>query len=301
MDDRRGPLAQSLLLIWLAVAVLALPGCGRLFFYPERELIRTPADIGLAYENVVFTGADGVPLNGWFLPSRGPATATILFLHGNAENISSHIAAVYWLPAEGFNVFLFDYGGFGSSGGKVGVESAVRDADAALAYLRQRPDVDRTRLVLYGQSIGGALALYTAAQHPGVFRAVISESAFSSYPDILREKLSDLWFTWPFQWMACAMTDRYDPVAAVRQLDRAPLLIVHGDRDRIIPVAHALRLYAAAAGDKTLWVIPGGDHIDAFVPPRPENRRRLVEFIRRAVQSPFAPALVGRGDALACR
>lgn len=294
MDERRGYLAQSLFLALIALIAVGLSGCGRLFFYPQQRLLRTPTEIGLAYENVLFPGPEDSQLNGWFLPARGAATATILFLHGNAENISSHIAAVYWLPAQGFNVFLFDYRGFGQSGGRPGVENANADAQAALDYLRSRGDVDAARLIIYGQSIGGAIALYTAASNPGVFKAVIEESAFSSYRDILREKLSAIWFTWPFQWLAGTMTDHYDPIDAVRHLDGTPLLIVHGDKDRIIPLQHAYRLYQAAVGEKTLWVINGGDHIEAFTPNRPENRRRLVEYLDRVVQSEPSADLVVR-------
>lgn len=271
-------MVQRLLLVCLSTLCLQLSGCGRLFFYPEKELLRTPADIGIAYEDVSFSSTDGMHLHGWFLPAKGYARATIVFFHGNAENISSHVGAVFWLPAEGYNVFILDYRGFGRSEGKPDIRGVNRDALAALDYIASRKEVDPDRLVVFGQSVGAAIALYVAAKTSQPIHAVVAESAFTSYPAIMREKMSESLFTWPLQWLSLGVTSRYDPLKAIHTI-HVPVLLIHGDRDKIIPIHHARVLYAAANEPRQLWVVKGGGHISAFAPNRLEYRKRFTLYL----------------------
>ena len=124
----------------ILVLCAAIAGCTQLFFFPMKQEVRTPADIGLVYEDVYFPGKDEHKLHGWYLPAVGHARATVLFLHGNAENISTHIGSVYWLPARGFNVLLFDYQGYGQSEGTPSVAGALDDVEAALGFLVQHSE-----------------------------------------------------------------------------------------------------------------------------------------------------------------
>ncbi len=142
-----------------------LAGCvERMFFYPDAVKYTTPSQIGVRVEDVHVVSSDGSRLHGWFMPAVGQAKATVLHLHGNAANISNHLPLVAWLPARGYNVLMIDYRGFGRSAGKPSLDGIVDDAAAALAYLRTRPDVDATRLIVFGQSIGGATALRMLAR-----------------------------------------------------------------------------------------------------------------------------------------
>jgi fermentation-respiration switch protein FrsA (DUF1100 family) len=279
LDDGRESVAQRVFLEFVIVVAGALAGCSRLFFYPEQELLRTPTALGLQYEEVHFPSSDGVQLHGWFLPASGEAHGTLVFLHGNAENISSHVGAVYWLPARGFNVFTFDYRGFGHSQGKPDVKGAHLDAAAALHYVAARKDVDHHRVIVFGQSIGGAIALYTAATTGLPLRAVVAESTFTSYPGIMQKKLSEGWLTWPFQWIAVGMTGDYDPIAVLDKIPPAAILLIHGDRDRIIPVGESYQLFAAARGAKELWIVAGAGHIGAFAPGRSDYRDRFTRYL----------------------
>ncbi len=280
---------DRLSVLFMCCAVLLLSGCSNMFFYPQKPLVRTPQDIGLAYEDVSFNSVDGTRLHGWFLPAPGPAKGTVIFFHGNAENISTHIAAVYWLPAAGYNVFAFDYRGYGRSEGKESLDGVHLDARAALDYVRGRKDVDPDRLVLFGQSLGGAVAMYTAATSVMPLRAVVVESSFSDYRKIFREKLSDLVITWPLQWpLSFTVTDQYSPLAVIADL-KAPLLIIHGDADLIVPVIHAHTLYAAAKGDKTLWIIEQGGHTAAFGSMREIYRPKLVEYLESRLRDGGTP------------
>ncbi|MEQ1881976.1 MAG: alpha/beta hydrolase [Burkholderiales bacterium] len=232
-----------------------------------------------------FQSADNIELFGWFLPATQDAAGTILFLHGNAENISTHISAVVWLPEAGFNVFLFDYRGYGASAGSPSLAGAQKDIDAAMYTLLERTDIDTYRVVVYGQSLGGALAAYNIALSPyrNHVRALIVDSAFSSYTGITREKLASIWLTWPFQWLASVSVDEnYSPLPTIKKISPIPLLVIHGDQDAIVPVHHGRRLYDAALEPKQLWVIPETGHIQAV--RQSSLRERFIAYLHEVLK-----------------
>ena len=254
-------------LLLIGLLSVGLLGCNGVFFIPYRAHVQTPKQLGLAFEDVYFQAGDGTPLHAWFLPAESKALGTILFLHGNAENISTHIMSVRWLPARGFNVFLLDYRGYGASAGDASLSGVQDDMNAALRTLLARNDVNPDRVVVFGQSLGGAIAIYNVAHSPyrQHIRALAVESTFASYRQITREKLADFWLTWPLQWpLSWTVTDEYSPSKAVAGVSPIPLLIIHGDRDPIVPLHHGQRLYELAREPRQLWVVPGGGHIQAF-------------------------------------
>jgi hypothetical protein len=272
------------------VASFAVTACTAVFFQPHRIQVLTPDKLGLAYQEVRFRTWDGLELVGWFLPANGPALGTVLQLHGNAENISTHFTSLAWMPARGFNVFIFDYRGYGGSEGSPSLEGAQMDIDAAMETLLSRSDIDRNRVVMYGQSLGGALAAYYVAHSPRrhQLRALILESAFSDYIDIVREKFTDHWFTWPFQWIPLlSVDDRFSPLPGMANISPLPLLILHGDRDLVVPMHHSQRLYDAAREPKQLWIVPGAGHIQTTGDPA--VRDRLIAYLREALAAPPGP------------
>jgi fermentation-respiration switch protein FrsA (DUF1100 family) len=271
----------------LALLSALLAGCNGVFFYPGRAQVLSPDRLGLKYEDVYFAARDGTRLHAWFLPAQGRALGTILFLHGNAENISTHIMSVRWLPARGFSVFLLDYRGYGASQGEPSVAGVQEDANAAMHALLSRSDVDSDRIVVFGQSLGGSIAIYNVAHSPyrRHIRALAVESAFASYRGIAREKLADFWLTWPLQYpLSWLVSDKYSPVAAVAQISPIPLLIMHGDSDPIVPLADGKRLFARAREPKQLWIVPGGGHIQAFRHQR--FRDRFVAWLKQVLSGP---------------
>lgn len=289
--SRLGVAAKRLALMTLFVV---LSGCARLFFYPDKDYALTPDELRIPYQDVYFRASDGTRLHGWFLPAREEPIATVLFLHGNAQNISTHIASIYWLTERQFDVFLLDYRGYGVSEGRPSLEGVHADAEAALKHLAEEVAVDGETLIVFGQSLGGAIAIRTVARSPYRHRikALIVEGVFASYPQIAREKLAELWLTWPLQFIPYAtVSASYDALKAVPSISPIPLIIVHGGADAIVPPGHAHRLYEAAREPKELWVVPGGGHIEAF---RKEGcRERLAAYLRKvaevdssAIQSP---------------
>jgi len=275
------------LLSLLALISILLAGCNGVFFYPDRYEEFSPEQLGLTHQDVYFQADDGTRLHGWFLPAQGTAQGTILFLHGNAENISTHIMSVFWLPARGFNVFLIDYRGYGVSEGEPSVDGVQEDVNAAMRTLLTRPGVDPDRIVMFGQSLGGSLAIYNVAHSPyrRHIRALAVESAFASYRDIAREKLASFWLTWPLQYpLSWLISDKYSPAAAVALVSPIPLLIIHGDHDAIVPVSNAKRLFELAREPKQLWIVPDGGHIQAF--HHRVYRDRFVAWLNQALSAP---------------
>ena len=269
------------------VASFVLAACTAVFFQPHRVQVLTPDKLGLRYEEMRFKTRDGLELYGWFIPAKGPALGTVVQLHGNAENISTHFTSLAWMPARGFNLFAFDYRGYGASEGSPTLEGVQLDMDAAMQAVLSRSDIDKDRIVMYGQSLGGALAAYWVAhtQHRDRVRALILESAFSDYVDIAREKFTDHWFTWPFQWIPdLSVDDRFSPLPGMASISPIPLLVLHGDQDRTVPMHHGRRLYQAAREPKELWIVPGAGHIQTTGDPA--VRERLVAWLRGALAAP---------------
>jgi uncharacterized protein len=269
------------------IACFALAGCSSFYFHPDNQLYINPAKIGLIHEDVYFPTSAGLKLHGWFLPARGEAKGTVLFLHGNAQNISAHIDSVKWLPARGFNVFLPDYRGYGKSEGAPSLDGSIADIESALGYVLQHKTVDANRVAVFAQSLGGSLATYAIAhsKHQKNIRALIIEGAFSDYRDIAQEKLANFWLTWPLQWpLSFAFDNRFSPIQNIYLIKELPTLFIHGDADIIVPVHHGRALHEVANAPKDLWIIAGGKHIDAM--RRQEYQDRLVNYLSQVLDKP---------------
>lgn len=261
---------------------MLLTACTNLFFQPSKVEFIKPSQLGLEYKDIYLSAANGQRLHAWYLPTQTKALGTILFLHGNAENMSTHIKSVFWLPADGFNVFLLDYRGYGRSTGQADIEAAHADVETAINYLISRGGVDRNALVIFGQSLGGAIAIHAVAHSPHrhLIKGLIIESAFSSYRDIAREKLAEFWLTWPFQWpFSWLISDRYSPLNSIAKLSPIPLIIIQGGRDPIVPEHHVWRLFQVAREPKQLWIEPNMAHIQTLTIPK--NRKRFVSMLKQ--------------------
>ena len=269
------------------LTLLFASGCTGFFFHPTREHVLTPGDVGLAWRDVWFRSTDGVRLHGWFLPADGQAKGTIVFLHGNAQNISTHLGSVAWLPAEGFNVFLFDYRGYGSSEGVPDLDGLHRDSEAAMREALRLDGVDPDRVIVFGQSLGGTLAIDALARLPEKtrIRALIVEGAFAGYRRVARDVLSRAWLTWPLQGpLSLAVDNSYDPLEAIARLTPVPVLIIQDEADFIVAPAHAQDLYIAAGEPKALWAVPDAPHIGAL--RTPAMRQRFVHYLEMCALAP---------------
>lgn len=271
-----------------AVLTVALAGCAGLFFYPTEQLVRTPDQIGLAYREVWFESADGTRLHGWVLPAEGEARGTVLHVHGNAENISTHIGQVAWLPAAGFTVFVFDYRGYGLSEGEPSVPGLEADTRAALAQTLALPEAADGPVSVFGQSLGGAIAITALAgsDMTGRLCRLVTEGAFAGYRRIVREKLGYFWLTWPLQGpLSLGVAELPNAEDAIADLAPLPILIIHAGADRTVDAGHARALHAAAGEPKSLWIVDGVGHNQIL--RREEIRTRLADAL--ATCGPLPP------------
>ncbi len=268
----------------IALLALLLAGCvERMFFYPDSTPYTRPEQFGLQHEDVFITAVDGSRLHGWWLPAKGTSLGSVLHLHGNAANVSNHLPLVAWLPAAGFDVLMLDYRGFGRSQGRPTLDGVVDDAAAALAYLRTRPGVDGRRLVVLGQSLGGATALRLLARDSDGVRLAVIEAAFASYRGIARDAARQSVVLAPLAPIATPMLPgaQADPVAALNGL-RVPLLIVHGTADEVIPFRHGEQLAAAAPAGTQFVRVDGARHMESL--SRTDVQRRVLEAMVAAVR-----------------
>lgn len=235
---------------------------------PSREIVATPADIGLRYEPLRLPTADGETLDAWFVPAPGER-AVLLFFHGNAGNISHRLDSVKIFHDLGLSVLIIDYRGYGQSTGRPTEPGTYEDARAAWRYLVEDRHIPAQRIVLFGRSLGGAVATWLATNVTP--RALIIESAFRSVPDMAAQIY---WFL-PVRWLARL---QYPVEAMLPQVD-APVLVIHSRDDEIIPFAHGEALYAAAPEPKRLLELQG-DHNSGFLQSRARYTAGIDAFLK---------------------
>lgn len=270
--------------ITAVLIVLLQTGCSGLFFYPNQTTYITPDRLKLEYEEVYLDTPDGETLHGWWLPAESKARGTVYFLHGNAQNISSHIMNVAWLPERRYNVFLIDYRGYGRSTGAPDIEGALHDSETGLRWLAEQPDVEGQPLFLLGQSLGGALGTVLASEwvkrdeQPSL-DGIILDGTFSGFRAIAREKLGSFWLTWPLQIpLSWTITDEYEGFEHIADLSPVPVMVIHSVRDGIIPFHHGQRLFEAAKQPKT-FLQTDTPHASTFVIPA--YQEAVLEFMER--------------------
>lgn len=269
-----GKAVVVLVAAYAALAAFVWARQERIAFPAPRTPLPAPADVGLAGARITVTTADGVALQGWYLPpdSAAPRPAPgLLWFAGNAETIAGIwplLAA--WRPAE-FGVLILDYRGYGTSDGRPTEAGLYRDGEAAWDALVRRPDIDPGRITVYGRSLGSAVALHVATVRPA--RAVVLESPFSTGAELRRTH-------YPFL-PGALMRLELDNVGRAARLD-VPLLVFHGADDRIVPPAMGRAV--AAAGRGTFHLIPGADHNETFAVGGTWYRDTMTAFLREVVR-----------------
>ena len=241
-------------------------------YFPERKLTATPADLGFPFEDVSLTAADGTKLHGWHVP--GESRTTLLWLHGNAGNISHRVDNIAMLRRNtGLGAFIIDYRGYGQSEGKPSEKGLYMDAEAALDHMTSDLGLDPgEEIILFGRSLGVGVAVEMATRHR--VRSVVLESGFTSVREMSKSSgmgvLSIL--------LLPLIDARYDSLSKIGSA-LSPVMVMHGDRDDIVPFEMAEKLYAAAPEPKRFYPIPGASHNDTYVAGGEAYFGALREFI----------------------
>jgi hypothetical protein len=245
----------------------------RFIFHPDHVTDRDPSHIGLRFEDVFFTTQDGLRLHGWFIPHQD-ARATLVWFHGNAGNISDRLLNIKLLHDRiNTNIFIFDYRGYGRSEGTASEKGTYLDGEAAINYLLGRHEAAARRLILFGRSLGAAVAAEMAIRFASL--GLILESPFVSIPEMARAIFPSL----PIAWL---LQTRYDTMEKVR-LVKTPILVLHGDRDATVPFAQGKRVFEIASHPKKFHRIVGASHNDTFFVGGEEYYGALRDFIESAV------------------
>ncbi|MGH7830190.1 MAG: alpha/beta hydrolase, partial [Candidatus Binatia bacterium] len=227
--------------------------------------------VGLNFDDVFFTTSDGVKLNGWFVPYPG-AKVTLHWSHGNAGNIGHRVENIKLLHEKvKINVFIFDYRGYGRSEGRVSEEGTYLDSRAALTYLHSRNDVDPKQIVFFGRSLGAAVAAELAIREE--CSALILETPFASIREMAR-------VAFPLLPIGGLLRIRYDIVDKVKKI-KVPILVLHGDRDDIVPYEQGKKVFEAAPEPKEFYTIRGARHNDTYVVGGDPYFAALKNFIER--------------------
>jgi fermentation-respiration switch protein FrsA (DUF1100 family) len=269
--------AVATTLVITALLALVWIGQRRLMYFPTGG-VPAPRELGLTdVEPVSFKTSDGLDLRGWFFGfSGGKPGATILVFNGNAGNRAYRASLASALREQGLQVLLFDYRGYGANPGSPSATGLARDARAARDYLTGRSDVDQSRLVYFGESLGTAVAVDLAVDHPPA--ALILRSPFTSMTDLGRHH-------YPFLPVRFLLRDRFAAIDQIGQV-RAPLLVIAGGRDRIVPIENSRRLYDAATAPKELLVLPDADHNDHELLAGDEMIQTIVRFLKPKARTP---------------
>ncbi len=252
----------------------------RMLYHPNRDIEQTPDQLGLKYEDITLTTSDGVRINGWFLPGEvstkagahdnvlpSPTNLTALFFHGNAGNISHRLEKIGIFRDLGVDTFIIDYRGYGGSEGRPSEEGTYRDAQAAYEYLTQQRKPKSRSIIVYGESLGSAIAADLASKVE--VRGLVLEEGFTSTADVGQRMFPFL----PVRWL---VRNKYDTLSKLPSI-HVPLLILHSRDDEVFNIDHAQRLLAAANEPKQFVELRGG-HNDAFAVSALTYRAALSKF-----------------------
>ena len=264
----------------ITVLIMIIPKFieNKLVFYPNKSNDSTTPDAyGLEYNDVTFRTEDGLNLNGWFVPGEKSSPDdnlhTLLWFHGNAGNINRRLDNIKMLhdrvPA---NVFIIDYRQFGKSEGKISEQGTYLDAKAALSYLHSRKDINNEKIIFFGRSLGSAVAVDLAVKEKCC--ALILETPFTSIKEMGKKLYPFLFISLHF------LRTKYDSLSKIGKI-KVPTLIMHGDKDELVPIEQGKMLYEKANEPKEFYTIPGAMHNDTHIVGGEEYFDVIKNFISK--------------------
>jgi len=269
-------LIEVITVIYILACLFILIWQRRLIFVPTKEIQTTPADFGLTYKEV-WIPASFEPkehLHGWWIPATSKKTGVLLYLHGNGENIGANVERAMKFHHLGLDVLLIDYRGYGHSQGKFPKESQVyQDAQAAWDYLVKKQSISPQDIIVYGHSLGGAIAIDLAVKNPS-FRGLIVESTFTSMRDMVDHQ--GIYGLLPADLL---LTQKFNSKNKVQDLNM-PILLIHGTLDEVVPAYMSQVLFDIITGSKQLFIVPDADHNNVATVAGKDYQQKIQDFFQ---------------------
>jgi alpha-beta hydrolase superfamily lysophospholipase len=256
-----------------------LASCSNLLFVPIKQYPVTPENAEILYEDIFIEAEDGITVHGWKMHADDKTAGTIIFFHGNGDNVSTQMPNTFWLAKEGYDLYVFDYREYGQSQGKADLDATINDMELMIGHVAdQLPDDEK--MIVMGHSLGGAMSIYAVAHsaYRDKIEALITVEAFSDYHDVAQEALSKSWITWLFQWpLSFTIDNGYRPLDSIGLISPIPVAIFHSESDEMIQIYHAEALYEAAKEPKE-FILIDSNHSNVFVTKN--NRQILFDYLK---------------------
>jgi uncharacterized protein len=271
---------KSILIVYGTLCLAAYAVQGRFIFVPQSEILETPAQFQVSYQEV-WLPVPQAPnqtekIHGWWIPAQKPTQSTLLYLHGNGSNIGANTAHALRFQSLGFNVLLIDYRGYGKSEGGFPSETSVYiDAETAWQYLIRDRKLQPSQIYIYGHSLGGAIAIELATHHPDA-AGLIVDGSFTSTPAVAAQK--PLYRLLPLELI---LHQRFDSLSKIKSI-RIPTLFIHGDADTIIPIDMGQELFTAKPEPKQFLAIAGAGHNNGAKTNWPAYKNAVLELLKQS-------------------
>jgi len=250
-----------------------------MLFVPVKSYPITPDAADILYEDIYIDAPDGVTVHGWKLFADDKTAGTIVFFHGNGDNVSTQLPNTFWLAKEGYDLYVFDYRGYGQSQGEVNLDVIISDMDLMLGYVAgQLPDDEK--MIVMGHSLGASMSIYSVAHsaYRDKIEALITVEAFSDYHHVTQDMLSKSWLFWLFQWpLSFTVSNEYSPLDSIGLISPIPVAIIHSESDEMIEMYHAEELFDAANVPKS-FILIDSNHNNVFVTK--DNRQILFDYLK---------------------
>ena len=262
--------------VWILLSLLLYFYQSNFVFHPEDSIISTPDILSLEYKELTLNTIDNIEINAWWIP-HPEARATLLFLHGNAGNISHRLDSINIFHQLRLSVLIIDYRGYGKSTGEPSEHGTYIDAETAWDYLTTEKNIKSHSIIIFGRSLGGAVASWLAERHASI--GLILESSFTSIADIGKHY-------YPYLLTSLLARVKYSSMTRIANI-KSPILIIHSTHDEIIPYKHGKDLFTEALKEMTtpkyfLDII--GDHNKGFLLSNKKYTDGLDSFITDIIQ-----------------
>lgn len=267
------------------LSVLLSSSCTHLFFQPDHFLYAPPEKLNLKYKNILFESKDKTRLHSWLFESEKKPKGLIVLFHGNAQNLSSHYLSVSWLVRYNYDVWVWDYRGYGLSQGVAESKGVYEDSLAALSFvgeLYQKKPYEK--LILVGQSLGGNILMRAISEHQLARQTdlLVVDSTFMGYKKMAADRLQSVWFFYPFSILTgLLVSDEYSALNYVEKI-KLPTLVIHGKKDSVVPFKFGREVYdTLETSPKHFWQVEEGRHIGTLGNGKKETEEKFLELIEK--------------------